>query len=268
MGEPLAAFGLPMFIGYGIYIAEVVAPILLFLGVLTRAAGLVIAFDLFMAILLVRRDGRLPGQSDGWLLGHRDRGVLLPDGHRHLPAGVGAVCTQAVEGAAGLRRSEKSERSERSAKVEGRKVEGGERDLAPFMLGAVPPECGALRRRHPFWGSGPYETAEEATGHNTTHDIQPGRWPAVGGLTHARCPAAQESESRPCDQAPDDGALGKAIPILNFNLCSGSCRDLLDRRQPRRTRAWRRGVATDLERGIGGTERLNQTAPERRARSR
>lgn len=56
MGEPLAAFGLPAFIGYGTYVAEVVAPILLFLGVLTRAAGLVIAFDLFMAILLVRRD--------------------------------------------------------------------------------------------------------------------------------------------------------------------------------------------------------------------
>jgi putative oxidoreductase len=57
MGEPLAAFGLPAFLGYGTYVAEVVAPLLLFLGVLTRAAGLIIAFDLFMAIVLVRHDG-------------------------------------------------------------------------------------------------------------------------------------------------------------------------------------------------------------------
>jgi len=57
MSEPLGAFGLPMFVGYGVYIAEVASPFLLFLGVLTRAAGLIIAFDLFMAVLLVRRDG-------------------------------------------------------------------------------------------------------------------------------------------------------------------------------------------------------------------
>lgn len=57
MGEPLGAFGIPMFVGYGVYIAEVACPFLLFLGVMTRAAGLIIAFDLFMAILLVRRNG-------------------------------------------------------------------------------------------------------------------------------------------------------------------------------------------------------------------
>jgi putative oxidoreductase len=57
MGEPLAAFGLPMVVGYGTYIAEVACPFLLFLGVMSRAAALIIAFDLFMAVLVVRRDG-------------------------------------------------------------------------------------------------------------------------------------------------------------------------------------------------------------------
>jgi len=55
IGEPLGAFGLPAFLAYGVYVAEVIAPVLLFIGVLTRAAALTIAFDMFMAVLLVRR---------------------------------------------------------------------------------------------------------------------------------------------------------------------------------------------------------------------
>ncbi len=66
MGEPLGAFGIPMIVGYGVYVAEVASPFLLFLGVLTRAAALIIAFDLFMAVLLVRHDGLFQlGQGGG-----------------------------------------------------------------------------------------------------------------------------------------------------------------------------------------------------------
>lgn len=55
MAGPLGNFGLPLFVGYGVYVAEIIAPLLLILGKWARLAGLVIAFDLFMAIVLVRR---------------------------------------------------------------------------------------------------------------------------------------------------------------------------------------------------------------------
>ena len=53
MAGPLGEFHLPFFIAYGVYIGEIVAPILIVLGIWTRPAALVIAFDLFMAIFLV-----------------------------------------------------------------------------------------------------------------------------------------------------------------------------------------------------------------------
>lgn len=53
MAGMLAAHHIPAFVGYGVYVAEVVAPILLILGILTRPAALIIAFDMFMAIALV-----------------------------------------------------------------------------------------------------------------------------------------------------------------------------------------------------------------------
>ena len=56
MAGPLSAVGLPAFIAYGAYVGEIVAPILAIIGKFTRIAGLVIAFDLLMAIVLVLRD--------------------------------------------------------------------------------------------------------------------------------------------------------------------------------------------------------------------
>jgi putative oxidoreductase len=53
--EALAAFGLPGFLAYGTYLAEVVAPILLLVGYKARLAALVIGFDMLMAMLLVLR---------------------------------------------------------------------------------------------------------------------------------------------------------------------------------------------------------------------
>lgn len=52
---PLGAVGLPPWVAYGVYIGEIVAPVLLILGLWTRLAGLVIAFNMFMAIFLARR---------------------------------------------------------------------------------------------------------------------------------------------------------------------------------------------------------------------
>ncbi len=53
MAGPLQAHHLPVFIGYGVYVAEVVAPILLVVGFITRPAAAVIAFELSMAVYLV-----------------------------------------------------------------------------------------------------------------------------------------------------------------------------------------------------------------------
>src|SRR5215475_8209602 len=53
--EPLAALHLPGFLAYGVYAAEVVAPVLLILGIGTRLAAGVVAFDMLMAIGLAKR---------------------------------------------------------------------------------------------------------------------------------------------------------------------------------------------------------------------
>jgi putative oxidoreductase len=52
----LAGMGLPGFMAYGAYIGEVVAPLLVLLGILTRPAALVMAFHMLTAVLLARRD--------------------------------------------------------------------------------------------------------------------------------------------------------------------------------------------------------------------
>jgi putative oxidoreductase len=53
MAGPLSAHHLPAALAYGVYVGEVVAPVLLVLGILTRLAGLVITFDMVMALYLV-----------------------------------------------------------------------------------------------------------------------------------------------------------------------------------------------------------------------
>jgi putative oxidoreductase len=53
MAGPLHAHHLPAWLAYGVYIAEVVVPILLIVGFLTRPAALVIVFEMMMAMFLV-----------------------------------------------------------------------------------------------------------------------------------------------------------------------------------------------------------------------
>jgi len=48
--------GLPGFLAYGVFIAEVLAPLLLFAGWMTRFAALTIVVDMLMALLLVLRN--------------------------------------------------------------------------------------------------------------------------------------------------------------------------------------------------------------------
>ncbi|HMC20356.1 MAG TPA: DoxX family protein [Thermoanaerobaculia bacterium] len=69
MSGPLQSHHLPMYLGYGVYIAEVVAPLLLILGIFTRPAALVIVFDLLMALYLVVGAKAFQLQPQGGALG-------------------------------------------------------------------------------------------------------------------------------------------------------------------------------------------------------
>lgn len=48
----LAKRGLPAFFGYGVYIGEIVAPMLVLIGIFTRPSAAVIAFNMFVAVYL------------------------------------------------------------------------------------------------------------------------------------------------------------------------------------------------------------------------
>ena len=65
---PLSALGLPSALAYGAYVGEVLAPVLLILGLWPRASALVIAFHMSMAIVLARRGdiGKINPISGGW----------------------------------------------------------------------------------------------------------------------------------------------------------------------------------------------------------
>ena len=67
---PLSAVGLPAWLSYGVYVAEVLAPLLVIVGLWARPAALVIAFDMVMAIFLARRDdvAKINPMGGGWAI--------------------------------------------------------------------------------------------------------------------------------------------------------------------------------------------------------
>jgi len=52
---PLGTLGLPGFLAYGTYVAEVIAPVLVIVGWRARFAAMAIVFDMLMAMVLVLR---------------------------------------------------------------------------------------------------------------------------------------------------------------------------------------------------------------------
>lgn len=69
MAGPLGSAGLPAFLGYGVYVGEVVAPLLIISGKFTRLAGVVVAINMFAAIMLVQRDNIAAlNQGGGWAI--------------------------------------------------------------------------------------------------------------------------------------------------------------------------------------------------------
>lgn len=53
----LTSAGLPAFVGYGVYVGEVITPILMILGILTRPSALIFSFTMVVATLLVNSGG-------------------------------------------------------------------------------------------------------------------------------------------------------------------------------------------------------------------
>lgn len=61
--------GLPQFLGYGVYVGEVIAPILLIIGFRTRLAGLIFSFNCLTAIVLAQTDKLFKlNEYGGWAL--------------------------------------------------------------------------------------------------------------------------------------------------------------------------------------------------------
>lgn len=94
----LAAAHLPAFISYGVYVAEIVAPILLIVGIWTRPAAAVIAFDLFMALVLAvkgrtftinERGGGLGGELELFYMFAAVAIVFLGSGRYAVSKGLG-----------------------------------------------------------------------------------------------------------------------------------------------------------------------------------
>jgi putative oxidoreductase len=69
MNPLLEAKGLPTFFAYGSYLGEVVAPLLILVGVLTRLASLVVAGTMVMAVYLALSNQVLTlNQFGGWAI--------------------------------------------------------------------------------------------------------------------------------------------------------------------------------------------------------
>jgi putative oxidoreductase len=65
----LTEAGLPSALAYGVYLGEVVAPLMIIVGVLTRVGGLVIVVNMLFAILLVHTGDILAlTEHGGWRL--------------------------------------------------------------------------------------------------------------------------------------------------------------------------------------------------------
>lgn len=65
----LAAKGLPTFLAYGVYVGEIVAPLLLIVGLFTRPAAAVFVFNMIVAVALAHPGDLFKvGEHGGWAL--------------------------------------------------------------------------------------------------------------------------------------------------------------------------------------------------------
>jgi putative oxidoreductase len=69
IGSKLTEAGLPALLAYGVYVGEVVAPVMILLGVFSRVGGLIVVINMLFAVLLVHT-GDILALTDhgGWRL--------------------------------------------------------------------------------------------------------------------------------------------------------------------------------------------------------
>ncbi|WP_067149269.1 DoxX family protein [Pseudotamlana agarivorans] len=65
--QMLTGFGLPEFMAYGVYITELIAPLLIIMGFRTRLAALVFAFGMLFALFLAHSEHLLALSKTGGL---------------------------------------------------------------------------------------------------------------------------------------------------------------------------------------------------------
>jgi len=69
LADMVSQAGLPSVVAYGVYVGEILAPILLIVGVWTRAAAIVIVINMIAAVLLAHRGELFSlGQQGGYAL--------------------------------------------------------------------------------------------------------------------------------------------------------------------------------------------------------
>jgi putative oxidoreductase len=69
VADMVAKAGLPALFGYGVYIGEVVAPLFILAGLYTRAAALIVAVNMLVAVLLVHTSQFFTtNDTGGWAL--------------------------------------------------------------------------------------------------------------------------------------------------------------------------------------------------------
>ena len=65
----LTGLGLPTWFSYGVYIGEIVAPVMIILGLFTRIGAFIIFVNMIFAVVLVHRPELLTlGKQGGWAL--------------------------------------------------------------------------------------------------------------------------------------------------------------------------------------------------------
>ena len=65
----LASHGLPTLLAYGVFVGEIIAPLMVVLGYQTRIGALLIIFNMLFAIILVHGNELLSlGRGGGWAL--------------------------------------------------------------------------------------------------------------------------------------------------------------------------------------------------------
>lgn len=69
IGDMLAKAGAPAALGYLVYVGELIAPLMILVGIFTRPAALVVAVNMIVAVLLVHTSQFFTlNQTGGWAL--------------------------------------------------------------------------------------------------------------------------------------------------------------------------------------------------------